>query len=119
MADQFLKKSIIFRDMRTQREHNTAVRLSISCPSAAKTDSQIHRLKETDLSQKGPGALNGLQFSKYFSPFWINPSITGYFLKIMMVIFMTKTLVYYQNKLVRCLQNDCHSARIPNLVRLT
>ena len=40
--------------MRTQQEHNTAVRLSISCPSAEKTDSQIHRLKETDLSQKGP-----------------------------------------------------------------
>ena len=31
--------------MRTQGGHNAEVRLSISCPSAEKTDSQIHRLK--------------------------------------------------------------------------
>ena len=31
--------------MRTQGEHNAEVRLSISCPSAEKTDSRIHRLK--------------------------------------------------------------------------
>ena len=33
--------------MRTQGGHNAEVRLSISCPSAEKTDSQIHRLKPT------------------------------------------------------------------------
>ena len=31
--------------MRTQGGHNAEVRLSISCPSAEKTDSPIHRLK--------------------------------------------------------------------------
>ena len=36
--------------MRTQGERNAEVRLSISCPSAEKTDSQIYRLKKTDLS---------------------------------------------------------------------
>ena len=37
--------------MRTQGKHNAKVRLSIFCPSAEKTDSQIYRLKKTDLSQ--------------------------------------------------------------------
>ena len=50
VVDHFRKKSIIFRDMRTQGERNAEVRLSISCPSAEKTDSQIYRLKKTDLS---------------------------------------------------------------------
>ena len=50
VTDHFRKKSIIFRDMRTQGERNAEVRLSISCPSAEKTDSQIYRLKKTDLS---------------------------------------------------------------------
>ena len=43
------KKSIIFRDMRTQGEHVTKVRFWISCPSAEKTDSQIDQLKISDL----------------------------------------------------------------------
>ena len=34
--------------MRTQGEHSAEVRLSISGPSAEKTDSQIYRLKQTD-----------------------------------------------------------------------
>ena len=46
----FPKKPIIFRDMRTQGEHNAEVRLSISCPSAEETESQIYLLKKTDLS---------------------------------------------------------------------
>ena len=41
------KTPIIFRGMRTQGGHNAEVRLSISCPSGEKTDSQIHRLKPT------------------------------------------------------------------------
>ena len=46
VTGHFRKKSIIFRDMRTQGERNAEVRLSISCPSAEKTDSQIYRLKK-------------------------------------------------------------------------
>ena len=52
VTDHFRKKSIIFRDMRTQGERNAEVRLSISCPSAEKTDSQIYRLKKTDLTRE-------------------------------------------------------------------
>ena len=40
VIDHFRKKSIIFRDMRTQGEYNAEVRLSLSRFSAEKTDSQ-------------------------------------------------------------------------------
>ena len=50
VTGHFRKKSIIFRDMRTQGERNAEVRLSISCPSAEETESQIYLLKKTDLS---------------------------------------------------------------------
>ena len=46
VTDHFRKKSIIFRDMRTQGERNAEVRLSIFSPSADKTISQIYRLKK-------------------------------------------------------------------------
>ena len=36
--------------MRTQGEHNAEVRLSISCPSAEKTDSQINRFRKLTLT---------------------------------------------------------------------
>ena len=46
VIDHFRKKSIIFRDMRTQGEHDSKVRIRISGPSAEKTDSQIVELKK-------------------------------------------------------------------------
>ena len=42
VIDHFVKKSIIFRDMRTQGKHDAKVRFRISCPKAKKTDSEIY-----------------------------------------------------------------------------
>jgi len=50
VIDHFRKKSIIFRDMRTQWEPDTEVRFRISLPSFEKIDSQIPELKKLTLT---------------------------------------------------------------------